>query len=542
MRRAVWQRYVGLSLAWAASWLGLSAAGQAASPREAAREVNRLLAEEMSTGTFTPAGPADDATFLRRVFLDLIGEPPAPDDVLAFLWNKDSDKREQVVQLLLADEAYGRNWGAYWRDVILYRRSEERALIVSQPLTEFLTQGLNANTSWDKLATAFITADGDVTENGATALIMAQNGQPEDTVAEISRIFLGIQIQCAQCHDHPTDSWKREQFHELVAFFPRVAVRPNRDGDKRSFLVDANDSPVAFRNPNANNRFRGTPEHYMPDLEDPQARGTLMKPVFFVTGEQLPLGVKDNERRGKLAEWVTSPQNPWFAKAFVNRLWAELCGEGFYSPVDDLGPEREPLAPRTLEYLAGEFTESGYDVKRLIETIMLTDMYQRAGRSRRSPEGVPFEANVIQPLRGEQLYNSLLSALALPEPASSATRGAYGIMRSPRLQFVNAFGFDPSTRRDEISGTISQAQALMNSPALAQAINAQRGPLAALLRDYPENHAALDQLYLRTLSRLPTSEETRLGLGHLRSASSRGEGLEDLQWALVNSAEFAHRP
>ena len=218
----------------------------------------------------------------------------------------------------------------------------------------------NANTPWNEIATRLITARGNVQDNGSTGLIMAQGGRPEDTVAEISRIFIGIQIQCAQCHDHPTDRWTREQFHQLVAFFPRVAVRPMMR-DNRSFAVVADDLP-SRRRTNNNNRFRGTPEHYMPDLEDPQARGTLMQPVFFVTGQQLETGALDEARRGQLSRWLTSPENPWFARALVNRLWSELVGEGVYEPVDDIGPDRECSAPRTLDLLASQFAEQQYNI------------------------------------------------------------------------------------------------------------------------------------------------------------------------------------
>ena len=327
-------------------------AGAKSPPAEVAQQVDRLLAEETRSLKELAAPSCDDTTFLRRVSLDITGQLPTPGKVTSFALDPDEQKRTKLVQELLASKPYGKNWGRYWRDVIMYRRSDPRALIAAGSLEAYLTECLNENRPWDAVATELITAAGDVREDGATGLIMAQLGRPEDTVAEISRIFLGVQIQCAQCHDHPTDRWSREQFHELAAFFPRVAVRPRNNDGPRSFAVVADDGP-AFRRPNNNNRFRGTPEHYMPDLDDPQARGTRMQPVFFLTGGKLPFGTRDERRRDTLAEWITAQDNPWFATALVNRLWAELVGEGFYEPVDDMGPDRDPIAPKTIEYLAG---------------------------------------------------------------------------------------------------------------------------------------------------------------------------------------------
>lgn len=509
-------------------------------PETVAQKVDELLSKELAGERYRPAPAADDAVFLRRVFLDLIGEPPTPNDVLAFLSDSSSDKKTRIVEKLLADPQFGANWAMYWRDVILYRRTEERALIAAQPLVEYLSEAFNQNRPWSQIATELITAKGDVLENGATALIMAQAGKPEEIVSEVSRIFMGIQIQCAQCHDHPTERWKREQFHQLAAFFPRVAVRPDRSGERPTFLVTVNDSAFGrMRRPGAQ-RFVGTAEHFMPDLSNPDARGTLMQPVFFVTGQSLPIGVPDAERRGALASWLTSPENPWFAKAFVNRLWAELCGEGFYEPVDELGPDHTPTAPETLEYLASEFARSRYDIKWLFRVITATSLYQREGRVRRAADEPPMQANVVQPLRADVLFNCVLAALLLPEPAGGANPGPR--FRGPRALFNLTFGYDPSIPRNEVVTTVPQALAMMNSPNLVSAMSANGPALRLVLANYPDDSDAISYLYLQTLSRLPSDDELRWAKRQIRNATSRASGYEDLLWALVNSTEFAYRP
>jgi hypothetical protein len=233
-----------------------------------------LLADEVFKTDTKLAPRVDDATFLRRVWLDIVGDIPTPEHVTAFLLDPSAAKRERVVRELLDDPQYGQNWARYWRDVILLRRLEDRAAVVSNALVVSLTEKFNENESWDKIAAEFITATGDAKENGAVAIQLAQDGRTEETAAEISRIFLGIQIQCCQCHDHPYDSWKREQFHEFAAFFPRIAVRPVLSPTRRTLEVVADDGPERRRRPNADvEGRRGQPEHRAFHARSGRSRG-----------------------------------------------------------------------------------------------------------------------------------------------------------------------------------------------------------------------------------------------------------------------------
>jgi len=513
-------------------------AAEARDPYQVANRLDQLLASEVFADA-KPAPRADDETFLRRVYFDLLGGPPSPGEITAFVLDPAQDKRQRVVDRLLADRRYGQNWARYWRDVIMYRRSEDRALITARPLEEFLAEHLNKNTGWDEIARAFITTKGNVRTDGHTAIVMAQNGRPEETVSEISRIFLGIQIQCAQCHDHPTDRWKREQFHELAAFFPRVAVRPQRV-PQRTFVVVADDRP-GFRRANNNNRFRGTLEHYMPDLSDPNGRGQRMQPKLFTSGQSLPFGSTDEKRRETLARWITSPESEWFAKAMVNRMWSELVGEGFFEPIDDIGPDRTPTAPKTLNLLAESFAKSGYDIKWLVRTITATDAYQRASRSRRNVNETPFLASAPQRLRGDQLFSSLAMALDVAVDSRGANpRGPYPT--GQRFAFNAIFGYDPSVQRGEVVGSIPQALAMMNSPVVNQAIGARRGGgLGRLLATIKDDEALVAELYLKALAREPTEQEVAMALDYMKEVGNRGEACEDLLWALVNSTEFLFR-
>lgn len=529
---------------WVFCWvLSLTSAGRAAAPApmDAAREVDRRLKSEVLREKANDVAPlVDDETFVRRVFLDLIGELPTTEDVIAFALDKSGDKRTRLVETLLVDESFGENWGNYWRDVIMYRRSEQRAGLAYNALTRFLTDQFNQNVSWDAVVRALITAEGDIRENGATGLMAAQGGRPEETVAELSRIFLGIQIQCAQCHDHPTDRWKREQFHQLAAFFPRVSMHPSREDVLRTFVVEGRDRFPPRRRSN-DNRFIGTAEHHMPDLEHPDQEGKTIEPVFFVTGQRLSLGATDQERRSQLAAWLTSESNPWFAAAVVNRLWSELLGEGFYEPVDDLGPDRQCCAPETMDYLNTSFVASGYDIRWLFRTITATEAYQRQSRSRRPPDGTPYLANCSQRLRGDQLFTALTTVLGA-RPGIIMGAGRRPNPGGPRGQFNEAFGYDPSERRDEITGSIQEALFMMNSPLIHGQLKSDSGTeLGRLLKSIDNDEQLIVELYLKALARQPNDQELRICRGHIQQVGNRGEACEDILWSLLNSTEFLHR-
>jgi hypothetical protein len=520
-------------------------------PSPLAAKVDSLLTAEIapsdSNKTIDFSKRSSDEVFLKRAYQDVIGRNPSPDEVTTFVLDPSTDKRKQLVDRLLADPHYGENWGRYWRDVIMYRRADERALLVQPSLTEYLVGQFNANRPWDEIARSFITAEGDVRENGATGIIFAQQGVTADITAEVSRIFMGVQIQCAQCHDHKTDRWKRTQFHELAAFFPRISVHPDPNQEKRTFIVEGRDFiPPRLAAKQANKPI-GSAEHYMPDLDHPDQKGARMQPVFFLTGQKLDFGTSDEVRRETIARWMTAPSDEWFAKAFVNRLWAELVGEGFYEPIDDLGPDRTCSAPKTIDALAKSFVDSKYDVKQLFRTILATEAYQRESRERRAPDSTPFVANCTQRLRGDQLYDALVSALGMRESllgmfAQGKGGAGKGILRTPRNQFNQTFGFDPSTPRDEISGSIPQALLLMNGPQINREINGMRGTeLAKLLNTTSDNEAVTTELYLRCLGREPNDTELKTCVAQVKNGKNRPEAFEDILWALINSTEFLHR-
>jgi hypothetical protein len=538
------KRIVLFAVCCCLSWVqGLPAAGLTA--QQTGERINVLLAKELSAlvpSEGPKSAPASDELFLRRVSLDLIGRNPTPKEITDFLADGKAAKRALAVDRLLASPDFGENWGRYWRDAILSRRTEPRADVVGPTFVEYLAKHFNDDDGWDRVAREMITASGSVRENGATAIIMAQSGNAEEVAAEVSRLFLGVQIQCAQCHDHPTDRWKRQQFHELAAFFARVETRLVRGDDvKVDFRVIGRDRGPVYAPPTPNGKNRSL-EHFMPDMNDPKAQGTIVQPVLFLTNQRLDTGKTDALRRDVLAAWTTDAKNPWFAKAFVNRVWTELIGWGFYEPIDDLGPDRECRAPKTLGFLAAQFAAHDYQVKWLYRTIMASDAYQRAPGDPKSPV---FVVSKPSRLRSDQLYDNVIAALGVDDLYFDLTprRGPLANLRGPRHVLAEEFGFDPSEPRDDQAGSIPQALLLMNAKAVQRGIDAgdTKTSLGKLLATTADDSRAIEWLYLRTLARHPSDQELRTCLDHLKSTNDRSAAFEDLQWGLLNSAEMLHR-
>jgi hypothetical protein len=504
-----------------------------------------VLAGTAAANSIAPPA-CDDATFLRRASLDLVGRQPSPAEIEAFLADESPSKRSALIDRLLADPAWATNWARYFRDVILYRRSDERAIAMAPAVEAFFTSHLREAAAWDDIAREVITATGLPSEHGETAIIIAQMGETADIAAEIARVFTGVQIQCAQCHDHFTDRWKREQFHEFAAFFPRIAIRRGPgEGLDRFEVASFDRDPRAGRGKRPDNPRRGDLEHEMPDIDDPSLPGTVMKPQFFLGGGGVPLGTPDRQRRAKAAALITADSNEWFARGIVNRIWTELVGDGFYEGIDDLGPDREPRMADELASLCHDFVAGDHDLRLLFRAIMTTPAYQSESRSRADASRVAAATSCPQRLRADQLFSEVLAALGADEATLAgrqqpARRGQFA---GPRPVFNAVFGYDPGLPRDEIEGSIPQVLLLMNGQQLARALDGDRPftPLGRLLRNHPDDRELADELHLRTLARHATDDEIAVCLAHVQEAGDRSEAFEDIFWALVNSAEFIHR-
>lgn len=505
-----------------------------------AKGLDALIDKKLAADKTSVARQTSDEEFIRRVTLDVTGKLPTPDQVRAFVQSRKPNKRSDLINQLLDSPDYASNWARYWRDVVKFRATADNPRLMNFPkLEEWLTEQFAAKTPWDQISKSMITATGTTEDNGATVFTAAHMAMPNEVAGEVSRVFLGVQIQCAECHDHPSDIWKREQFHQFAAFFAGVQAR-RRLADGTPGLT------IATRG--------GKPRYTMPDLKDPQ-KSIPVEPRFFLASSEaeIPAKLTAQQRRELAADLVTGQDNPWFAKSFVNRIWYAFMGDGFYNPVDDLGPTREPNNPEVLEALATQFQQSGYDIPWLFRTILNTKAYQREARSSSSVVGrTPLAANCPSRLRSDQIYDALQSVGVRLEPPAGMRRGAAGagnvagaaILRriGPRGLFDTVFGVDPSTPNEDVLGTIPQALFLMNSPPIHAAVQARPGTLLGeILAATPDNRAALEALYLKVLSRRPNAKEVEICGNYMMHVGNRREAFEDIFWGLLNSTEFLSR-
>jgi hypothetical protein len=495
---------------------------------DVARRVDALLLQ--SHDPKAPlSGQADDTAFLRRLSLDLTGRLPEPAEVHAFTASIDPGKRVRQIDRYLASDAYAVNWGRYWRDVVTYHTPASGNYLRWPLFDQWLVEQVRNNRPWDGIVTAMVTATGINDECAPVNYLTAQFGNPIEIAATTSRVFLGVQIQCAQCHDAKTEKWKREQFHELVAFFGRAKIIQHKD-------VNGRGTPYAIEG-------REEGQYAMPDKKNP-TQLIVMRPRFL-TGESVPLEADDATRRAALARFLTRPKNPWFAKAYVNRIWSSLLGWGFYPGVADLGSKVNPLYPDVLDLLAKEWTATGYDMKWLFRTLARTEVYQRKFQPRSQVEGGAAVAVCPSRMRPEQLFEALVKALSfdendktIPAPAPSS---APAVQRHTGLRnmIYQAFRIDPSLPADEVQGTIPQALLMMNSVLVNTYVAASGKTVLAraLAAQMPEDRI-VTLLYARTLARRPRSEEMAICLRYLKKVGKRKEALEDVYWSLVNSTEF----
>jgi hypothetical protein len=501
-------------------------------------EIDALVTKELQRNQIKPAPLTTDEQFIRRASLDLTGKMPTPAEVSAFAADKDPGKRAKLIDKLLDSDAFARHWARYWRDVISAKIINRQGLIAARAFEEWLTGELKKNTPWDQIVKAMLTAEGEVRfekplENGPVFFLLAYMG-PEaanDRAAETARIFMGIQIQCAQCHDHPFDQWKQVQFHELAGYFARTRDRIIfEDMRVKGFTLVS--TPFG--------------EHQMAEKNDPNKRATTYPK--FLDGKAPSRTLSDKERRAALAAAVTDKNNYWFAGAFVNRMWGELMGQSFYQPVDDMGPLKDAVFADVLTRLASSYRATDYDIKGLFRTIMNTQTYQRQIRPGSSAEEhLHFAAAYPKRLPADALWDSLVAALG---PISSGPfgggrpmfggggpfgGGGFGL----EGQFKQLFAIDPSLKADEVESTIPQALMLMNNPGINQRIRAD-GPtvLARILKEHSQDAAALDALYVQTLARKPTTREREKCESYIQKVGKRAEAFEDILWALINSTEF----
>jgi hypothetical protein len=480
-----------------------------------------------------PAPRADDAEFLRRIYLDLAGRIPSVAELRAFLEDKSVDKREKAVARLLESPRYITHFTHVWRALLLPEATSNFQVRFQVPGFEaWLRKQITKNVGYDQLVREILTMPiGQGANQGRfrgtngespVAFYMAKEVKPENLAAATARMFLGFRLECAQCHNHPFARWKRDQFWSFAAFFAGLQRQGNAEFSIPSGeIVDKLELTV----PGTERVVQAT----FPDGKAPKGK--------FKSGRQA------------LAEWVTSADNPYFARATVNRVWANFFGTGLVDPVDEMvGSEHVASHPELLDEIAAQFAGHKFDLKYLMRAIAASQTYQRSSiRTSASQEDPRLFARM--PLRG-------LSAEQLFDSVAEATGYRDGEVRQPnffndgtaRAQFLALFAnqVDKST---EVTTSILQALSLMNGQVTAAATDLDKSVTLAAVVDSPFMDTAerVETLFLATLSRRPATKElTRLvsfvdGGGASSSAAMNKryeKALADVFWALLNSGEF----
>jgi hypothetical protein len=477
--------------------------------------IDRHVESRLSSEGVQPAESADDGEFLRRVYLDLHGVIPTREQAEAFLTDARPDKRERLIDALLESPRYGDYLADVWQGYLISPLADDRQGRADR-LRRWLAGQFNTST-WDRIATELLTATGKIEDNPAVSYLV--EGRLPRSVPDLtdltSRYFMGVRLNCAQCHDHPfVRQWKQEDFWGMAAFFAPIQT-PRRA--KQVYELGVIDDPRVT----------------LSVLRDAgMIDGFLPRTPTFLGGREAPTG--EGPSRIALAKWMVSPDNPYFARAMVNRTWWRLFGRGIVQPVDDMNDANRPTHPQLLDLLARRFIESGFDLKFLTRAIVLSRAYQRTSRPRDCGEkqAALFGRMSVKVMSAGQLYDSLETIFG--PPAKTAGVDARGGARQEFSQFFGEDGDpDPTAYRRGIPHLLRQ----MNSGQFAgRNLDALVGRLAESGRA-PDDVAA--DLFLTFLSRRPAADEQARFRSYVQTAGSTRDACRDLGWVLMMTGEFS---
>jgi len=497
---------------------------------ELTAHIDAVLAQLWEAASIEPAPLADDAEYLRRAHLDLIGKIPSVSELQAFLEDARPDKRARVIDELLRRGAHAQHFANTWRTLMLAGAPENvTSAVLLRQFHTWLRLRFAVNMPYDRLVSELLVAPIDQSAMQMNAMaarrfvptpaafFQANELKREQIAASASRFFLGVQVQCAQCHDHPFSHWKQSEFWSLAAFFDTTAP-----GGVET-LKTSSGSPNAIR---------------IPDTD------ITVEPTFL-DGTQ-PDWASGTSKRELLARWMTRTDNPYFAKAAVNRLWDHFMGRGFVHPVDDLDPSNPPSHPDLLNELARQFTLHHFDLNYLIRAITGSRAYQstsvRSGLSDDDPSH--FARMPVRRMTADQLFHSIVQATGFREPRRIARRGAPvpGIATAADA-FRTRFS-DSAVPRTEAETSVLQALALMNGKLISDATDLKTSETLVAVAEAPflDTGGRVEMLFMATLTRSPSPEEAARLAAYVERGGAGGDSkkaLADIFWALLNSAEFA---
>ncbi len=485
-------------------------------------EIDHLVRAEWQKEGVVPAAPADDARYLRRIYLDITGTIPPPEVVSEFLADRTPDRRAKAVDRLLDSPGYVANWTNYWDRTLMFGRAEQARMVDKGAFRLWLSAQFDKNTPWNKFVYDLITATGQNSSggdykqmrlglvpasttdadghqiNGATNWVLRYNGKPEDLSGTASKIFLGVQIQCAQCHDHKTEKWKQTDFRSFTACFVNTRPKPvNPEGYKDKMVKDYRMELTDVNRP------------FMP-------RGKKVSDAaVYAAAKPAALDGTDfsdtSNRRQALAAWMTAKENPWFAEAIVNRMWSHFLGRGFVEPIDDFRPSNPTIMPDLMARLSDDFVNSGYDMKHLIRTICATQVYQLSSgiAGKTDPDNTLWARFRLKPMGPTQLVDSLVQATNTKPVLEKMGNGNLDAIKlNVERQFSFLFDVDEEFEQKDFEGTIPQALLMLNGGIVNTSVTPIPGTALADTLTMPGSDVQkIEALYLRTLSRKPTASE-----------------------------------
>ncbi len=486
--------------------------------RPAANFIDPLVDAKLAKLNIEASGPADDSEFLRRVSLDIIGTLPTAEESRTFLASKDPEKRAKLVDSLLARPEFADVWTQKWADVL---RVDRGVLGHKRAYTYFrwIRKSVAENKPFDTFARELISAEGPLEEVGPANFYQAVK-KPGEVASAISQVFLGVRITCAECHHHPFDRWSQDDYAGMAAFFTPVSVK--KIGGVEATITSGN--------------FVST---------HPRTRAQVPATLLSGKAVEVPSG---GDAREKLADWITAPENPYFARNLANRVWAQMFGTGIVEPIDDVRSTNPPTNPELLDALAKHLVENKFDVKKLIRTIALSRTYQTTAHPTESnaKDDRNFSRALFRPVPAEVFCDMLSQSTGVPEKFDGVSAGVRAIQlwdsRVPSY-ILRVFGRPMRMSACECERvsepTLTGVLHTLNSEELSDKLRHDAGTAAKWAKSIHDDRKLIEELTLTLYSRPPTAKEIETMSAHLRKHSSdRRRAIEDLLWAVLNTREF----
>jgi hypothetical protein len=480
--------------------------------------IDALVFRKLRQLNIVPSKQADDADFLRRVFLDVIGTLPTPDEARRFLGDTHPDRRTRLVDELLQRREFADYWSLKWADLL---RVDRQALGHKHAYAYYrwIRNSFAANKPLDQFARELLTAEGPLQESGPASFYKVV-AKPGDTASTLSQVFLGVRLACAECHHHPFDRWSQTDYYGMQAFFTPVNVR----GVAGSEVLQASGEPLA---------------------KHPRTGETI---PAHALGTDSPESAPTGDARRALADWMTAADNPWFARNLANRAWAHFLGRGLVEPVDDVRATNPPSNPELLDALARHLVENKFDFGQLVRAITASRVYQLS--SRPNPTNERDEQNYSRALfkrvEAEVLLDMLSQATGVAEKFLGSPPGTRAIQlwdsKVPHY-FLKLFGRPVRVSACECERnhepSVAQVLHVLNAPEVQAKLGHEGGTVARLVREKTDDAALVEELYLTFYSRFPGEKEKAVALAYLRrDPEKRRQATEDLAWGMLNTLEF----